>query len=204
MGLVSVNSPLTVKAQNSALSQDENGESEQETKQGQSSSQDNQVVSGDSSVLSGNNVLCQSQDNSEVGQSLCPSGEEIIQPPTQNTGKLRITVTLTTDPQCGNRLVVCPDPLGGGGVISFKDRSMQDFIVRSNGDYTFDVPLGEYRVDISYLVYGSVLRDWEPTTQFQGDCKEIPPLAAYVDSCRGSMTEKGGQVNVNVHLTVRP
>lgn len=75
IGLVSVNSPLYVKAQNNALSQNGNGEAEQGTGQVQASDQDNQVVSGDSSVLSGNNLLCQTMENSDSIGSLsdiCP------------------------------------------------------------------------------------------------------------------------------------
>jgi hypothetical protein len=71
IGLVSVNLPLTVMAQNSALSQSGNSDSEQEIKQSQSSDQNGQVVSGDSSILSGNNLACQDQDNSEAGLGLC-------------------------------------------------------------------------------------------------------------------------------------
>jgi hypothetical protein len=46
IGLVSVNSPLTAKAQNSALSQSADGNEEQETGQSQSSEQNGQVISG--------------------------------------------------------------------------------------------------------------------------------------------------------------
>ena len=45
IGLVSVNLPLTVKAQNSALSQDIGGVAEQSKGQRQSSIQDNQIIS---------------------------------------------------------------------------------------------------------------------------------------------------------------
>lgn len=70
IGLVSVNSPLSVKAQNNALSQAGNGnDGEQETDQSQSSDQVNQIVSGDTSVLSGNNLLCQSTENPEIDVS---------------------------------------------------------------------------------------------------------------------------------------
>jgi hypothetical protein len=64
IGLVSVNSPLSVKAQDNALSQNGAGVAEQETEQLQSSNQDGQVVSGESSIASGNNILCEAIDNS--------------------------------------------------------------------------------------------------------------------------------------------
>jgi len=46
IGLVSVNLPLTVKAQHNALSHDGIGDSEQEIKEGQLSEHNGQVVSG--------------------------------------------------------------------------------------------------------------------------------------------------------------
>lgn len=64
IGLVSVNLPLSSYAQNNALSQKGNGDSEQQIGQLQSSDHNGQAVSGDSSVLSGNNLLCQDQENS--------------------------------------------------------------------------------------------------------------------------------------------
>ena len=63
--MISIHSPFNVNAQNSALSQSGNGESEQEAEQGQISTQNGRVVSGDNSVLSGNDLLCQDQDNSD-------------------------------------------------------------------------------------------------------------------------------------------
>ena len=86
IGLVSVNLPLTVKAQNNALSQSGNGDSEQVTKQFQSSEQNGQVISGDSSMLSGNNLLCENEENSEDMQTLtglCNLGET-NSPPSNN------------------------------------------------------------------------------------------------------------------------
>src|SRR5918994_489697 len=68
IGLVSVTLPLSSYAQNSALSQKGNGDSEQDIEQSQSSEQNGQVVSGDSSILSGNNLMCQNQDNSDIAQ----------------------------------------------------------------------------------------------------------------------------------------
>ena len=73
IGLVSANSPLTVKAQENALSQNGVGAAEQEMKQGQSSTQDNQIVSGDSSILSGNNLLCQDEHDSNRIKGISPN-----------------------------------------------------------------------------------------------------------------------------------
>ena len=94
IGLVSVNTPLTVKAQNSILSQSgDDSEAVQETGQDQSSNQDGQVVSGDGSFLSGNNLLCQDQDSSIGDSNICPPiGENT---PAVSAGKLRIEITRT-------------------------------------------------------------------------------------------------------------
>ena len=104
IGLVSVNSPLNAKAQNSALSQDGSGAAEQETEQGQVSTQDNQIVSGDRSILSGNNLLCQSMEDSNVVPSLCSQDGLSKPPPTspnRDRAPLHVTVTTTTTPLCG-------------------------------------------------------------------------------------------------------
>jgi hypothetical protein len=84
IGLVSVNLPLPVKAQNTDLYQSGNGDSEQQTEQSQSYEQDGQVISGYSSILSGNNRLCENQDNSEQVQELTGicNLEETNLPPT--------------------------------------------------------------------------------------------------------------------------
>jgi hypothetical protein len=75
IGLISVNSTLTLKAQNSALTQDGNGVAVQDIEQLHSSNQDDQVVSGDSSILSGNNLICQDQESSNgVLEQICNSG----------------------------------------------------------------------------------------------------------------------------------
>ena len=59
IGFVSVDAPLTIKAQDNALYQSGNGgDAEQETGQSQLSEQNDQVVSGDSSTASGNILLC--------------------------------------------------------------------------------------------------------------------------------------------------
>jgi hypothetical protein len=100
IGLVSINLPLTVKAQNSVLSQSGNGVSEQETKQGQTSEQDNQVVSGESSLLSGNNLGCQNQDNSSNLSVLSNPCELpfISRPETSN--RLLITMFIDNSERC--------------------------------------------------------------------------------------------------------
>jgi len=83
IGLVSVNLPLSSYGQNSALSQNGNGDDAgQGTGQVQTSHQDNQVVSGDATTLSGNNVQCQDQENSDIVSNSnegCPANS--TQPP---------------------------------------------------------------------------------------------------------------------------
>ena len=51
--IVSVNLPVTAKAQNSVLSHNGAGSAEQDTEQEQSSEQNGQVVSGENNILSG-------------------------------------------------------------------------------------------------------------------------------------------------------
>ncbi|TVP41382.1 hypothetical protein [Candidatus Nitrosocosmicus arcticus] len=72
IGLVSENLPLSSYAQNNALYQNGNGDSEQEIEQSQLSGQDDQVVSGDSTIASGNSALCQTMENSVDVSSVCP------------------------------------------------------------------------------------------------------------------------------------
>lgn len=107
IGLVLVNLPLSSNAQNSALSQSGNSDSEQETKLSQSSGQNGQVISGDASILSGNNLACQEQENSEAGLSLCPEGEILSIPGTET---LHIRTFLLAD--CFLISTPCPYPDG--------------------------------------------------------------------------------------------
>lgn len=107
IGLVSANLPLTVTAQNNALSQSGNSDSEQDIGQSQSSDQNGQVVSGDLSVLSGNNLMCQDQDNSKAGLGLCSDGAP---PPGANTATLHFHTVLFAD--CFPIGPPCPSPDG--------------------------------------------------------------------------------------------
>lgn len=94
IGLVSVNSSLTVKAQNSALYQSGNGnEVEQETDQSQASNQNGQIVSGDSSITSGNNIDCKDRYDSDALtalQNVCDKDGT-----NEDTAELVITVEVT-------------------------------------------------------------------------------------------------------------
>jgi hypothetical protein len=107
VGLVSVNLPLSVNAQNSALSQSGKSDSEQETKQSQSSDQNDQVVSGGSSILSGNNLACQDQANSDAGLGLCSDGAT---PPSSVTRTIHLHTVLFAD--CFPIGPPCPSPNG--------------------------------------------------------------------------------------------
>ena len=106
IALLSVNLPLSSYAQNNALSQKENGDSEEQMGQLQSSDHNGQVVSGDCTVLSGNNLLCQVQDNSDdlqVLTGMCSLGETI--PLNIPPG----TLVITTDSNVAGRLFVTDD-----------------------------------------------------------------------------------------------
>lgn len=99
IGMVSIHSPLNIHAQNSALSQSGNSDSEQETKQLQSSGQNDQVVSGDSSIISGNNILCQNQENSRALQGLTGicNFDESSPPSSGETATLNLTISVGSD-----------------------------------------------------------------------------------------------------------
>ena len=101
IGLVSVNSPLTVMTQNGVLSQSGGrDEAEQDMEQSQSSEQNGQVISGDISILSGNNLMCQNQDNSEVKKALkgiCNLGEMNL-PANGPTAKVIVNATVNDGP----------------------------------------------------------------------------------------------------------
>jgi hypothetical protein len=85
VGLVSVNLPLSVDAQNSVLSQnDGEGAAKEDTEQSQSSKQNSQVVSGKATILSGNNVQCQSEINSDSLTNLGDRCSAIVPSPTFN------------------------------------------------------------------------------------------------------------------------
>ena len=101
IGIVTVNLPLSGKAQNGALSQERGGEAAQGIEQGLSTEQSQQVISGDTSILSGNNLLCQNQLHSPVYSLLtgiCNLGQ--LNPPSiVPTVKLSVNATVK-DGQC--------------------------------------------------------------------------------------------------------
>ncbi|MDN5846719.1 MAG: hypothetical protein L0H53_10650 [Candidatus Nitrosocosmicus sp.] len=107
---------MTVKAQNSALSQSGSGDdAEQKIRQIQSSNQDGQVVSGDSSILSGNNLLCQDQDNSDGIEGVEDSCnlEGINNPilPNEDNAVLESSSILRAN-NCNILIPPCPSPNG--------------------------------------------------------------------------------------------
>ena len=65
IGLVSVNLPLAVYAQNNIQTQEGEGAAKENTEQSQSSKQNGQVLSGKILILSGNDVQCQIGKNSD-------------------------------------------------------------------------------------------------------------------------------------------
>lgn len=137
VGLVSVNFPLTVKGQNSALSQDGDGTGEQNTEQVQSSKQDIQVVSGDSSVLSGNNLQCQDQNNSDAlpaPTEMCNLSEMI--PPSIPPG----TLGVITNSNGAGRLIVTDEDDQSVREAPFKAPSDQNrFQITRDHSYTLRV-----------------------------------------------------------------
>ena len=198
IGLVSVNSPLSVKAQNNAISQNGGGAAEQEIKQGQSSTQNNRIISGDSSILSGNNLLCQAMEHSVV-PSLCSADGLSEPPPTspnQDRAPLHITVTTTTTPLCGTGDPPCPQYVV---LINVLDENRQNVNavaswVIGREQFTVDTPIGAYEL------YTVPLRAplWDfPQITYSGDCVQNQSDPQF---CKGSMSEQGGHVNINFHF----
>jgi len=180
--------PVSVKAQNSAISQNGNGESEQETKQGQSSNQDNQVVSGDSSILSGNSIGCQNQFNTELESNACPEITGTI-PPDSPTAELHIKTVLRAN--CD--ITPCPNP--DGLVQLFKNGEFWTQYEAKTGikggttEQTFSVPVGTL-----YGIHG-VGNNARPNfgyegANIQGDCSGK-------DTCNAIMGPNGANVIVN-------
>ncbi len=190
IGLVSVNLPLTVKAQNNALSQTGNGDSEQETKLGQSFEQDSQIVSGKSSILSGNNIGCQNQDNSKAELSQCQDIGDLI--PSDNTVPL-LAITTVLRANCEN--TPCPTP--DGLVQIFIDDQLWLQYEAKSGEKegmtykTFRLPEGT-----SYSIHGvgskSKLNFDYEGANIQGDCSGK-------DTCNAIMGPNGARVTVNFH-----
>ena len=166
VGLVSVNLPLSSYAQNNALSQKENGDSEEQMGQLQSSDHNGQVVSGDMTVLSGNNLLCQVQDNSDdlqVLTGMCSLGETI--PLNIPPG----TLVITTDSNVAGRLFVTDD----------QDQSVREAPFRD----TFDQNRFQITRDHSYTVKVVLNSPSEITFESNSCLPAVPPS----DFCGGIM-----------------
>ena len=190
IGLVSVNLPLSVKAQNRALSQDSGGDAEQVTEQGQTSEQSGQVISSDASIFSGNNIECQNQDNSQAELNLCQGMVDTI--PSDNTVPL-LEVWTVLRANCEN--TPCPTP--DGLVQIFLDDKLWIQYEAKTGQKegmtvkTFRLPEGT-----SYSIHGvgstSKLNFEYEGANIQGDCSGK-------DTCSAVMGPDGARVIVNFH-----
>lgn len=135
IGLVLLNLPSSVNAQNNALSQDDgDGAAEQKTKQEQSSNQDNQVVSGGSTIASGNNLLCDTMDKSNALEGIVNLCSDIgIDGLGERLDPITITINFTqyNFPQCyDNDYDLCNDSSGGFFLIIPHIRYGDDFYYR--------------------------------------------------------------------------
>lgn len=190
IGLVSANLPLSIKAQNNALSQNGGGEGKQGTEQEQSFEQDGQVVSGDTSILSGNSIGCQNQFNAEIESGLCQEIAGTI-PPFNSIPILDITTVLRAN--CEK--TPCPTP--DGIVQIFIDDILWLQYEAKTGEKegmthkTFRLPEGT-----SYSIHG-VGSHSRPNfgyegANIQGDCSGK-------DTCNAIMGPDGARVVVNFH-----
>ncbi|HKU83082.1 MAG TPA: hypothetical protein VJP58_03490 [Candidatus Nitrosocosmicus sp.] len=190
IGLVSVNVPLSVTAQDNALSQSGNSESEQETKQSQSSNQNGQVVSGDLSVLSGNNLACQDQENSEADLGLCSDGAVL---PGPGIGLLKIKTVLRAN--CASvEPTACPRPDGAVQIFvngqPYRQYEANSHIREGTTERTIAIPSGPYSI---HAIGAPRTHEWEyELGNIQGDCSGR-------DTCNAIMTNSGANVVVNFH-----
>ena len=196
IALLSVTLPLSVNAQNNALSQNGGGAAKHEIEQGQSLLQDNQIVSGDSSILSGNNLLCRNQDNSIGISSFCPPIE--VNDPEIIAGELRIEIT---------RNIVHIPPSQDNSCIS----PYGEIIVTIRG---FDTRFPATNCNGEHLVYKILLPIGEPY-QIRAVAQNIPSDLIAIDArisdqnggrdcsginrCGGVMTSEDG-VSINVQF----
>lgn len=181
---------MTVTAQNSALSQSGNSDSEQETRQSQSSDQNGQVISGDTSILSGNNLVCQDQDNSEAVLGLCY--DEVV-PPGPGLGLLKVQTVLRAN--CTSvEPTNCPRPDGVVQIFvngqPYREYEARSHIREGTTERTFALPSGPYSI---HAVGAPRTLDWEyELGNIQGDCSGR-------DRCNAIMTSSGANVVVNFH-----
>lgn len=187
IGLVSVNLPITISAQNNALYQKGNGNSGQETKQLLSSDQNGQIVSGESSILSGNNMVCQDQYNSDTNLGLCPEGAT---PPNLEIRTIHLHTVLFAD--CFPIGPPCPSP---DGIIT-SNLFTPYYAPRTNQpggmtDVSFEWTVGSH---FSFQARGG---DGGPYftfdhAEFVGDCSGR-------NSCNGVVGPDGAEVGVNIY-----
>jgi hypothetical protein len=145
IGLVSVNLPLSVNAQNSVLSQGGNdNHGGQNMDHFQSSNQDGQVVSGDSSILSGNNLICQNQESSKALQALTGicNFDESGPPSNGVTATLNLTIFVESG-FC--ELFKCSFLVRYGGEVIQRD-------ITSSTSVEFNIPVG---LNFLVIVHGN-------------------------------------------------
>ena len=195
--MVSIHSPLNVNAQNSALSQDGNGNSaEQETKQSQSSDQNGQVVSGDSSVASGNNLLCQNKVNSDITQSIDICNNEIFQDSIPNLDKATLKITTIQRANC--HFHSCPQHDGVVYITSvYGTKSFLPATQTAGGVSHFEM---EIPVGVTYVVRGegSAPLPWMWTFEGANIQNERNACSAW-NQCTATMPADGAAVIVNFH-----
>ncbi|HKR74144.1 MAG TPA: hypothetical protein VJR94_08535 [Candidatus Nitrosocosmicus sp.] len=165
IGLVSVNSQLSlVDAQDSALSQNGNGQSEQYREQSHYSKQDGQAVSTGSSLLSGNNLLCQDQEISGLHESCNTSIDDLPSNPNGNTAQLVLYGGLSGPPICFGD--ACPNPNGFITVIDRTDnnRELATFEPFAPTPHSYDGPFS-VEIPISHDI--TIFADPNPNTNFQ-------------------------------------
>lgn len=196
IGIVSINSPLNVNAQNSALTQSGGGTAEHEIEQGQLSTQNNQIVTGDDSILSGNNLACQDQDNSLDGLGICPDFLETV-PPESGFAPLHIKTVLKAD--CTVR-TTCPIP-DGRVIIQVNGWPWEQYdpATRKPGGTTegnIDMPIGyPYSIE-AQSVNAGFYYSYE-FGNIQGDCSGR-------DKCNAVMGPNGANVILNFHYCRNP
>jgi hypothetical protein len=197
IGLVSVNLPLSSYAQNSALSQKGNGDSEQDIEQSQSSEQNGQVVSGDSSILSGNNLMCQNQDNSDIAQlnNFCVT--EAMENPLPNLDVATLKITTIQRANC--HFHDCPIFDGGVEVRSLYETKTFSPMTRTAGGvahYEMTIPIGA-----TYTVIGStgLPLPWIWTFEGANIQNEKNSCNGWPRECSAVMHPDGAAVVINFH-----
>ncbi len=182
IGLVSANSPLTVKAQDNALSQNGVGAAEQETEQGQSSTQDNQIVSGDSSIASGNNLLCQDEDNSKGIKAMLPNALRscLLDEPSRqlpNIGRNVLTIDVASF-RTSSDITVTDESDGSSDTFRVFLDVVRQYVIPVGHHYSIEVDSFDPEAEIGIL----------------GDCEQGPDPW----SCKGVMQSQPQLVVIRV------